>query len=431
VSERTSDPGPALALAVSTLTVAAVIGLRWSGAVGGRSELEQARAFYASQPRYLQPVPHSPVPAGLPDARAETCAQCHREFYDEWKVSTHARAWLDDAQFQEELKKTTKTPGRDAGWMCVNCHTPMESQLPRLVVRLEGGDRGRPVYTDNPHFDPQLQLEAITCGTCHLRDGVVLGPYGDTDAPHPVRKAPELLAAQVCTQCHQAQDQFPEVDLACMFQTGSELAQGAHAGKTCQDCHMPEVERSLTNLGTPARKTRRHWFGGSLIPKRPEDEADLAPLREVFPDGLTARWVDLPERLAPGEEANLEVEVQNAEAGHMLPTGDPERFLRVSLSAHGSDGGLLAEHEERIGSVYDWNVPVTLLSDNRLAPLERRRYALRFTAPASGPVTLRLVASKWRLSAENLAYHHLEGRAVPGRVFLDEETRLPVGATGR
>jgi hypothetical protein len=256
-----------LALTVALVALGSWLAPRQPTAPAGPT-LADARAFYAAQETYLRPIPHSELPEGLPDLRAETCGGCHQAIYEEWQVSTHARAWLDDAQFQEELAKATKTPGQDYSWTCVNCHTPLEDQLPRLVAELEGGQIDRPRYVENPHFDPELQLEAITCATCHVRDGVVLGPYGDTPAPHPVRKAPDLLASQVCTQCHQAQAHFPELSLACVFDTGQELARGPYAaeGATCQTCHMPEVHRPLTP-GGPERATRRHWFGGSLIPK--------------------------------------------------------------------------------------------------------------------------------------------------------------------
>ncbi|RMG11879.1 MAG: hypothetical protein D6731_14895 [Planctomycetota bacterium] len=411
------------------LCVFAALGLGASLGLATRTRapgVAEARAFYARQPRYLRPVPSSPVPRGLPDVRAETCGGCHRAIYAEWRVSTHARAWLDDPQFQEELKKTRASKDGDASWMCVNCHTPYEDQLERLVVGLVEGHRGRPATIPNPRFDPALQREAITCATCHVRDGVVLGPWGDTSAPHPVRRSEELLGPAVCTQCHQASATFPELNLACAFETGREHAEGPHAATPCQECHMPAVRRPLTAQGTPPRRTRRHWFGGSLIPKRPEFEAELAPLRAVYPDGLTARWVDPPARLPSGRTTELTLEIENAHAGHRLPTGDPERFLLVEAEVRDPEGAVLARRSERIGTVYRWDPPVQKLSDNRLAPGERRRFTLRFV-PSAGPLTLRLVCSKWRISQENLRYHHLEGRTVPGRVFFEDTRQLPVG----
>lgn len=419
------DPQRFLVAAAALVVILAVAYIRSS-----RNEqlLASARAFYASQPRYLQPVPYAATPVGLPALSAAACGVCHTEIYAEWRVSTHARAWLDDAQFQEELAKTRKTPGRDSGWMCVNCHTPLENQLERLVVGLEDGDRGRPIYVDNPNFDPVLQLEAITCATCHVRDGVILGPLGDTNSPHPVRKAPELLESSTCLQCHQAKAAFPEVNLACVFDTGREFAAGPYAdqGYTCQRCHMPEILRPTTNLNTPPRRTRRHWFGGSLIPKRPEFEAEIAAVRKHYPNGLVVRWRELPDSIPPGLSTTLTIELENAEAGHLLPTGDPERIILVNAEVRDPSGASLANLEHRLGTVFQWDEPVTKLEDTRLGPREKRALTLTFTAPTAGPLTLRVEASKWRLSQENFDYHQLEGKAVRGRVFFTEERTLLV-----
>lgn len=391
--------------------------------------IAEAVAFYARQPRYLQPVPYTPVPAGLPDLRAETCGLCHQEIYAEWRVSTHARAWTDDAQFQAELEKSRT--GRDVSWMCVNCHTPLVNQLPKLVAGLRDERLDQPIYVDNPDFDAALQQDAITCATCHVRDGVVLGPYGDTNAPHPTRLDPSLSTSAVCTQCHQATATFPELTLACVFDTGREVAEGPYGaeGYTCQQCHMPAVDRPLMTDGTPVRATRRHWFGGSLIPKHPRFEGEVAPLRAVYPEGLAATWGPLPASVAPGEPVEVRFEGRNAAAGHMLPTGDPERYILLRASAVGPDGKTLGEREVRLGRVFEWHPTVRELSDNRLKPREARSWTLVFPAPAQGPVTLRLEASKWRISPENMAYHNLEGRYVAGRTFIDTATTLPVQAS--
>lgn len=388
--------------------------------------MEEARAFYASQPEYLRPVvPFFDPPPELPNLSAAVCGACHREEYAEWRISTHARAWTDDPQFQAELHKST--PEADVSWVCVNCHTPAEAQLPRLVARLEDGRIDRPVYVENPEYDEDLQLEAITCIVCHMRDGEVLGPFGDTESVHGAIRSDLLTSEAICTRCHQARARFPDAGLACVFGTGEEFAAGPYEdeGKTCQSCHMPEVERPLT-IGGPVRTARRHWFGGSLIPKKPEFEAEIAPLRDVFPDGLALAWVDLPKTLPAGQPVTLQLRLENAEAGHLLPTGDPERFITVEVVARDASGAELARLDERIGAVFRWHPSPELISDNRLKPKEARLLPLELTVPASGAVTLEVTASKWRISAENLAYHDLQDSYVPGREFHVSIDRLPV-----
>jgi len=414
--------------ALLTLVVAAGCGARAAPSPSPADGVEAARTFYRSQPDYLSPVVlGAEVPAGLPDVRASTCGACHQEIYAEWKLSTHAHAWLDDLQFQAELHKP-RPDGGDVTWMCVNCHTPLEAQLPRLVTGLRDGRLGQPIYVDNPSYDEALQLEAITCATCHVRDGVVLGPFGDTSAPHPTARSEHLVTEEVCTRCHQAEADFPELVLACSFSTGREFAASPQAdeGRICQSCHMPEVQRPLV-ASMPARATRRHWFGGSLIPKKPEYEAGLAPLREVYPDGLQVTWGSLPTSAAPGQTVQAQLVFRNAFAGHRLPTGDPERFILVELEVVDEQGTTLSTARERIGTVFRWWPDIEKLSDNRLLPGEERTLSVEWTAPEVGSVRVVGRASKWRISAESLEYHDLVGKVPASREFWSEARTVPPG----
>ena len=59
--------------------------------------IAKAWDFYKTRPYYERPREYSPIPEGLGDLRASTCGACHQQIYQEWAVSTHRRAWLDDA----------------------------------------------------------------------------------------------------------------------------------------------------------------------------------------------------------------------------------------------------------------------------------------------------------------------------------------------
>jgi len=388
--------------------------------------LAAARAFSATQPYYLQARDSGGVPEGLPDLRASTCGKCHQQIYAEWQISTHARAYGDDPQFQAELTKP-REGGGDVRWMCLNCHTPLLSQQESLVTGLTDEALDRPIYAANPSFDGALRHEAITCASCHVRDAVILGPFGGSGAPHPVRKSEALLGNSACTSCHQAKAHFEELALACVFDTGAEFEAGPYAaeGYTCQRCHMPEIERPLVVGGTP-RATRRHWFGGSMIAKQARFEEELAAVRPHYPDGLSVSWSELPDKLLAGAASRLAFRLENSAAGHLLPTGDPERFLLVTARVRDATGAVLAERTERIGAVWQWSPQPRKLSDNRLAPREVRVLDLQLPATGPGTLSLELEASKWRISEENLRYHDLLGKTVPGRVFFRSETSLRV-----
>ena len=405
--------------------------------------IDRAMAFYETRASYEQPVVATAVPKGLTDLRAETCGACHQEIYQEWAVSTHRRAWLDDAQFQKELAKSrgADDPARgDVSWLCVNCHTPVVAQLEKLVVGLTDGRIGRPEYVMNPTFDEALQRDAVTCATCHVRDGIVYGPYGDSQAPHPTAKDGDLLKVEVCTRCHQAERLYTSENLGCFFSTGREWAASsyAEADQTCQSCHMPEVERKLAaGFDTPVRKTRRHWFGGSLIPKKPEYEAEIAPLREIYGNGLTITTQPVTAELralakeAPALAAQdqalaakntricrrckseLAIVIANDRAGHYMPSGDPERHVDVEVTVR-RGSKVVGRAWTRLGSRYAWWPEVTLLADTRIPPGQRRVLVVR--VPSDGEVEV--IAIKARMYEEAFEYHQLEGSYVRAREFF-------------
>lgn len=399
--------------------------------------MERSWSFYETRDPFERPRPYSPTPAGMGNMEAETCGACHQEIYKEWAVSTHRRAWLDDAQFQKELEKSRgkhAKPGDttgDVGWLCVNCHTPMMNQLEEVVVGLEGDDIGRPLYEKNPGFVRSFQEDAITCATCHVKNGVIHGPYGDaTHAPHPVAKDESLLTEAVCTSCHQAERVYEEKVLGCFFDTGQQWRESSYgaAGETCQSCHMPVVERQIAEgFGGPVRKTRRHWFGGSLIPKKPEFEAEIAPLRKVYGSGVTFA-------LLPGTTGACQgclsfvVRVSNNRAGHHVPTGDPERHVDVEARALGPDGTELAKASYRFGSKFQWWPTIKKLSDTRLPAGEHKDIAIEVPGPLAPGTVVEVRAWKWRMYEDGFAYHELEGQYVRGRSF--HRSRWSVGEEG-
>lgn len=385
--------------------------------------MEKARAFYDERPYYQQPMPYSETPEGLASMTAESCGACHQSIYKEWQISTHARAWKDDAQFLEELKKSRSEPPHedngDVGWMCVNCHTPMMNQLPQLVVGLEDGDISKPIYAENPYFDEAMQDDAITCATCHVRDGKILGPYGSEHAPHPVKKDTSLTTEKTCVRCHQAEALFPDQNLGCFFTTGSEWTESefGQKGEACQTCHMPMVERHVADNyeHLPKRMTRRHWFGGSLIAKHPEFVEELEPLKEIYGDGVE---LELRRANEPCEKAQpctrIAIDIVNSNAGHHVPSGDPERHLEIEARAL-RNGEEIAIAEQWVGSRYKWWPKIELVESNRIPAGEKLTFHL--DVPAEPPFVVEVVGEKYRMYEEAFEHHELEGRYVRGREF--------------
>jgi hypothetical protein len=341
------------------------------------------------------PMPFQRTPKGLGSIRAEDCGVCHAEIYREWKSSAHAHA-ISDLQFQAELAKSPQ-----ANWLCYNCHTPLRNQIAQIAVSVRNRSTSQPLFEQNTGADAVLRAEGVTCAVCHVKEGVIVGPYGDTRAPHPVRRDPKLLNIDACASCHQATAAYTDT-LVCTFDTAEEWKASPYAakGQTCSNCHMPSVQRPLAT-GTPVRAVRRHSFAGSTIAKNMNESAP------VQPSGLD---VELVHAERQRDQISVQMKLTNARAGHKLPTGDPERNIRVEIKLIGGQQ-VMESKSLRIGQQWEWWPKARRIADNRLKPLEQRLETVRFAKPrADGDLQLGIDVYNVRMSKEAAGYHHLLGQ---------------------
>jgi nitrate/TMAO reductase-like tetraheme cytochrome c subunit len=142
---------------------------------------------------------------------AKTCGECHIDIFNEWSQSAHAQAFTspdflagtNEGQFSE----------------CLACHSPE----PELTIQ-------------KPLARHVMLEDAVTCTSCHLKDGKMLGPVESTAAvqPHPIKTDKTLYTdAAFCGRCH---------DGTFQQWRGSEI----ESKPTCQECHMPAIVRKVT-----------------------------------------------------------------------------------------------------------------------------------------------------------------------------------------
>jgi len=349
--------------------------------------------------------------AGTTGISAASCGQCHGEIYAEWKTSTHAHAWVDP-QFQAELHKDP-----EVAWLCINCHTPLGNQ--QQMLHTPTGEVRKPQVRQNPAFDAELQQEGITCLTCHWRPEGIAAVHAEVVAPHPVVHAPELRTEATCTVCHQAVARLEDA-LVCTFNTGAEWADAA-PGKSCPECHMPAQHRSVAP-GAPARDGGRHTWPGSLIPKDTPTAEESALMAADWAPGIDLA-LSAPESGTAGDHVTVTVTVTNARAGHLVPTGDPERYLDIGVAALDPNGAPIGAAEHRIGQKWEWWPVARKLSDNRLSPGDSRDVELVLSLPdTAGAVTVSAWVDHVRISPENAAYHDLGDYPTRRRVYTSEAT---------
>ncbi len=313
---------------------------------------------------YARPIPHQAVPKGIESLSAESCGQCHREIYEEWKSSIHAYAY-EDPFFQAYWRKDQNI------WVCLNCHTPLENQQPTLIGAIPRGRVERAVQEPNPRYDPELQQEAVTCAACHVRDGVIWGPYDDSAAPHPTGFDPGFRTVQVCYRCHNVVSgpaQFYNVGPCGTYAEYEGRYYMQERGLICQSCHMPQVDRPVAE-GGPVRRGRQHLWRGGHDP-------------EMIKQAVAVQVEAVPVDPAPGQEVQFTLTLVNAGAGHKIPSGDPDRFFTVEFIVRDEAGAVLSEQTNTMGRWIMWQPVIVEVLDNRLLPLASREYTFAYRLPA-------------------------------------------------
>ncbi len=370
-------------------------------------------------PKNVRPVkkywesawPAEEIPANIASMNAASCGACHSEIYREWQTTTHAKAFTD-LQFQGESKKENLS-------MCINCHSPLQNQQRFQVLGFIDGDYRKPFKRLNPAFDSSLEQEGITCAVCHVRDGMIVGPRGTGLAPHPVRKDSTYFM-NLCMQCHNAQDVVSKT-LVCSFNTGDNWRSGPYAKqkKNCIDCHMPTTPRALALGGKIYPDSHMHTWPGMGISKF---ISDLAAVSAKYVPGLKTE-IRMDTSVRSGETHEFGVVLTNQKAGHEIPTGDPERFVRIDLQILEPQGKVLAEKVERIGETWQWYPEAKKLADNSLQIKEKRFIGVRFTPanPIKG-MMFRVEVSNHRITEANAASLKL-GKEYPRDLTVFKDTK--------
>jgi len=338
-------------------------------------------------------VPFQEVPKGLSKMNAKACGVCHKQHYDEWKLSTHSHAWTD-MQFQAELKKESSP------FMCINCHIPLQNQQEYIIEGLLDGDIYKPVKKKNPNFDSSLQQEGITCVSCHVRDNAIIGVTGSKNAPHKTIKNPKFLSEQLCISCHNASAVITPT-LACTFETGDEWKSGPYSGtKNCISCHMEStIRENVPGFGN--KQSHLHYFAGSGIPKIDSVETKYLNGLGIYPSTLKKRY-------SKNDSLKFTLKVKNEFAGHKVPTGDPERFFNFTFQLKNKAGEIIATKTERIGEQWEWYPEAKKISDNNLEPNEERLFTFSHHLKTKGQLTLNVTITKHRLNQASADYNKLK-----------------------
>jgi hypothetical protein len=233
------------------------------------------------------------------------CGECHIDIYNEWAESSHSQSYIS-----EEFRVSTNNYEFK---FCLRCHVP-ETIFTSLEV--DSGSKAETALSKSKKDeitprDYNLN-DGVDCHGCHLTaDCTLAGPHAGI-APHPtVQKEEWYKQSDLCGKCHV--DTFEEY--LTYVENGND--------ETCQDCHMPAVNRKLIQE-EPWQKLhvkkegKAHTFSSSSALKNNEDFIELT----------------FTEISSSNKQIKGKVEILNTKVNHSIPTGKygyKEVFLLINL----------------------------------------------------------------------------------------------------
>jgi hypothetical protein len=332
-------------------------------------------------------------PEGLNTVSAGGCKDCHKEIYDEWSESMHAKAWTDPYYQVDFLFDGSQQ-------ICLNCHIPLENQQENLILGFKDGEKFKPILKPNPDFDPNLKNEGVTCIVCHIRDGKIVGPYGSEDAPHAVIADPEITyGIKFCEKCHVVSgkrlDTFYNIP-PCG--TVAEIEKGGQKAD-CVGCHMPEVIRPIAE-GMNERKGRRHLFYGGHHPGHVEKSLKVEYRKEIEKNRYKFIFT-----------------LTNVGAAHYLPTGTPDRHLTLEIRLLDKNGNVIKEEIHKMKRYILWRPFIVEMRDTRLPYNKPREYVFNFKRDDKNPPAILDITIRYHLVDEarrkRIGYKNKEPIAYP------------------
>lgn len=201
--------------------------------------------------------------------KSKKCGSCHREIYEEWAESIHAKS----SYFQDEIhravvnayQKFKKSKNKPVDYHCANCHTPVVEDQKQLL-------QAQSTLSANKH------QEGVSCRSCHSMIGiehaanfdrpvyspeaiVVSAKRRGFSPPHKVKKYPFQNNSQVCLSCHAHKHNGKGTGICVMTGKEGEVSNAKQAN--CIACHMPEVENSVVSKHQQVKTHISHRFPGS------------------------------------------------------------------------------------------------------------------------------------------------------------------------
>ncbi|MHB8257145.1 MAG: multiheme c-type cytochrome [Acidiferrobacterales bacterium] len=211
---------------------------------------------YPLPPEGNPPRAYSALEASL---SPQSCGQCHRQQYDDWRTSLHSRTVGPGLLWQLPLMD------QQSANRCMRCHAPLAEQ--KALAALEFHWPNRPSSPPPAYVGPLLFHQGLVCAACHVRRHRRFGPPpppgmppGNTPGlPHGgFTVSAAFQHSRFCATCHQSSPGGRSLDGKPFENTYAEwrVSRFAREGVTCQSCHMPHRRHLWRGIHDPAMTVR-------------------------------------------------------------------------------------------------------------------------------------------------------------------------------
>lgn len=199
---------------------------------------------------------------------AQDCATCHTAIYEEWRVSSHAYAFVSPMfhRFEQTISKLSQGT---VGHFCQRCHSPVATAMyePRsmpydqMIPAAQEGVTCIVCHRVNQRWGKSNGDRRIVPGDIHAPVYGGVGGHGVAQAiadkktykvkTSPHEKGPgqaihtegrffdQLTQAEACTSCHQVAV-HPGIKLEVVWEQ-YRASPACKKGVTCQECHMGRI----------------------------------------------------------------------------------------------------------------------------------------------------------------------------------------------
>lgn len=246
------------------------------------------------------------------------CGDCHVDIYNEWVKSSHAKSYLSEG-FRDSTNNYEFT-------FCIRCHVPET-----IFTSLEdySGNKAKTSLsklTKDEIVARDFNLhDGVDCQGCHLTEDCELsGPHAGI-SPHPIERQEELyLKSELCGKCHV--DTFKEYLM--------NIKEGNN--ETCQDCHMPAVNRKLIQ-DEPWQK----------LHVRKEGKAHTFSVLSALENNKDFLELTFTELKEENNQLKGNVEILNTTVKHFIPTGKyGYREVLLLINLKNNLGGIIRSKQE-------------------------------------------------------------------------------------